>query len=117
MRDRRHNAEWTVARIAKLTELWCGGSSASQIATALDCGFTRNAVIGKVTRLKLTRDPNAAPKPDPEVPPEMSWRRGLSPESPGINPVATDGVCFQVSISEYKTPLLPENLIFTESKR
>ena len=63
MRDRRHNAEWTEGRIAKLTELWGSGSSASQIATALNCGFTRNAVIGKVTRLKLTRDPNAKPKP------------------------------------------------------
>ena len=43
---------WTDERVAKLTEMWAEGKSASQIAKELG-GITRNAVIGKVHRLKL----------------------------------------------------------------
>lgn len=45
-------SNWTPERIAELTRLWTQGYSASQIATALG-GVTRNAVIGKATRLGL----------------------------------------------------------------
>ena len=44
---------WTDARVAKLTELWTGGHSATAIAAKLG-QVTRNAVIGKVHRLGLT---------------------------------------------------------------
>ena len=64
---------WTDERIAKLRELWDKGLSASQIATELSEGVTRNAVIGKAHRLGLksrpspvkgesTRPKKAAPK-------------------------------------------------------
>ena len=43
---------WTDERVDLLTRLWAEGFSASQIATQLG-GVTRNAVIGKVHRLKL----------------------------------------------------------------
>ncbi len=43
---------WTDERIDRLTQMWGEGMSASQIATQLG-GVTRNAVIGKVHRLKL----------------------------------------------------------------
>lgn len=43
---------WTDERIDLLKKRWSEGSSASQIATELG-GVTRNAVIGKVHRLKL----------------------------------------------------------------
>lgn len=46
---------WTIERIDLLTTLWADGLSCSQIARELDCGLTRNAVIGKVTRLGLPR--------------------------------------------------------------
>lgn len=39
--------------VARLKELWAQGNSCSQIAFALGNGITRNAVIGKVTRLGL----------------------------------------------------------------
>jgi GcrA cell cycle regulator len=46
--------EWTEARIEQLKSLWADGLSCTQIATAMG-GTTRNAVIGKVHRLKLDR--------------------------------------------------------------
>jgi GcrA cell cycle regulator len=58
---------WTDERVALLSKLWAEGLSASQIARQLG-GVTRNAVIGKVHRLKLsgraktTTTPNRAKK-------------------------------------------------------
>ncbi|WP_040702368.1 GcrA family cell cycle regulator, partial [Novosphingobium nitrogenifigens] len=63
---------WTEERIEKLTKMWEGGATASQIAEELG-GVSRNAVIGKAHRLGLKARPspvkpsdkgeNAAPKP------------------------------------------------------
>lgn len=44
---------WTTERIDQLKQLWADGKSASQISMRLDCGLSRNAVIGKVYRLGL----------------------------------------------------------------
>ncbi|MGL4406338.1 MAG: GcrA family cell cycle regulator [Notoacmeibacter sp.] len=58
---------WTDERVELLKKLWGEGLSASQIARQLG-GVTRNAVIGKVHRLKLsgraktTASPNRAKK-------------------------------------------------------
>ena len=45
---------WTEERVELLKKLWMEGLSASQIAGVLGEGVTRNAVIGKVHRLKLS---------------------------------------------------------------
>ena len=45
---------WTDDRVSILKKLWMEGLSASQIAVELGEGVTRNAVIGKVHRLKLS---------------------------------------------------------------
>jgi GcrA cell cycle regulator len=45
---------WTDERVELLKKLWMEGFSASQIAGELGDGVTRNAVIGKVHRLKLS---------------------------------------------------------------
>lgn len=45
---------WTDERVEILKKLWMEGLSASQIAGELGQGVTRNAVIGKVHRLKLS---------------------------------------------------------------
>lgn len=50
-----HQAGWTDDRVATLKKMWRDGASASEIATALGGGVTRNGVIGKVDRLKLVR--------------------------------------------------------------
>jgi len=72
---------WTDERIEKLTKMWEGGATASQIADELG-GVSRNAVIGKAHRLGLKARPSpvkanekaeaAAPAPKPpraEAPP------------------------------------------------
>lgn len=46
---------WTEDRLTRLPVLWNEGYSASQVATLLGGGITRNAVIGKVHRLGLSR--------------------------------------------------------------
>jgi GcrA cell cycle regulator len=53
---------WNDERVELLSKLWLEGRSASQIATELGQGVTRNAVIGKVHRLGLSgRTKIAAP--------------------------------------------------------
>ncbi len=56
---------WTEERVELLKKLWMEGFSASQIAAELGDGVTRNAVIGKVHRLKLSgraKPASAAPR-------------------------------------------------------
>jgi GcrA cell cycle regulator len=56
---------WTEERVELLKKLWLEGFSASQIASELGDGVTRNAVIGKVHRLKLSgraKPASAAPR-------------------------------------------------------
>ena len=65
---------WTDERIEKLTKMWEGGATASQIAEELG-GVSRNAVIGKAHRLGLKARPSpvkanekeAAPAPAPRA--------------------------------------------------
>ena len=44
---------WTEEKVAKLTELWGKGNTASEIAKIIG-GISRNAVIGKAHRLNLS---------------------------------------------------------------
>jgi GcrA cell cycle regulator len=53
---------WTDERVELLKKLWADGLSASQIAAQLG-GVTRNAVIGKVHRLKLSSRGRATASP------------------------------------------------------
>ncbi len=47
-------SKWTNERVEILTKLWCEGKTAKEIAGVLGDGVTRNAVIGKAHRLKLS---------------------------------------------------------------
>lgn len=62
-------SNWTPERVAKLLEIWPLGTSASE-AAALIGGVSRNAVIGKVHRLKL-----------PKRPQDCGGSRQVSPEA------------------------------------
>ncbi|WP_232494281.1 GcrA family cell cycle regulator [Novosphingobium kaempferiae] len=66
---------WTDERIEKLTKMWEGGSTASQIADELG-GVSRNAVIGKAHRLGLKA------RPSPVKPNEKPARPAPAPKKP-----------------------------------
>lgn len=66
---------WTDERIEKLTKMWEGGSTASQIADELG-GVSRNAVIGKAHRLGLKA------RPSPVKPNEKPTRPAPAPKKP-----------------------------------
>ena len=57
--------DWTPAQTDTLRRLWANGVSASLIALELGDGITRNAVLGKVHRLKLPGRVEAKRKPRP----------------------------------------------------
>jgi GcrA cell cycle regulator len=71
---------WTEERVELLKKLWMEGLSASQIAAVLGDGITRNAVIGKVHRLKLT----GRAKPTSAAPRVRSTPRA-APRRPGFS--------------------------------
>lgn len=73
---------WTEERVELLKKLWLEGLSASQIAGVLGEGVTRNAVIGKVHRLKLSgRAKPATSTPRVRTAPRPAARRTTSPSS------------------------------------
>lgn len=62
---------WTDERIATARRMWGDGFSASDIAFSLDCGLTRNAVVGMVFRGRWERGgqrPAIRPRP-----PQPAW--------------------------------------------
>jgi len=75
---------WTEERVELLKKLWLEGLSASQIAGVLGEGVTRNAVIGKVHRLKLSgRAKPASSAPRVRQAARPTARRVASPSSSG----------------------------------
>lgn len=57
----REQFTWTDAHVELLTILWSEGKSGHECATIIGCGLTRNAVIGKVHRLKLPKRLSQSP--------------------------------------------------------
>jgi len=62
---------WTDERIEKLTKMWEGGATASQIADELG-GVSRNAVIGKAHRLGLKARPSPVKPNDKDAAPAVA---------------------------------------------
>lgn len=58
---------WTDERVALLKKLWGEGRTAAEIARALGSGFSRNAVIGKAHRLKLSSRLSPISSPAPKI--------------------------------------------------
>ena len=64
-------AAWSPAKVKKLIALWEEGKTAGEIVNALNGSHSRNAVIGKAFRLKLSRRPSPLrPKTKPAIIPE-----------------------------------------------
>jgi GcrA cell cycle regulator len=79
------NAPWTSERTELLKKLFDAGLSCSQIAGEI--GTTRNAVIGKMHRLGLSRPKDSFPsRLKPRRVPKDTWRpRALRPKIPGLS--------------------------------
>ena len=77
---------WTDEIVEPIKQHWIDGKSASQIASLLGNGVTRNAVIGKVHRLGLAgraKAPSATlPRPRRMAHPTGASRRGAAPLLP-----------------------------------
>src|SRR5690606_3120098 len=76
---------WTEERIATLTKMWEGGSTASQIADELG-GVSRNAVIGKAHRLGLKARPSPvkANEQKAEAKPKAAVESKPAPKAPPV---------------------------------
>ncbi len=90
---------WTDEIVEQLKQHWMDGKSASQIASLLGNGLTRNAIIGKVHRLGLagraktsgsaaSRPRRMAPPPPHRVAPRLT---GAAPRLTGAAPRMTRG--------------------------
>ena len=86
--DNKKKPGWTEERVEKLKELWAEGLSASEIARVLG-GVTRNAVIGKVHRLRLAgRAPARRGSPSPSSPGTPAKRRETRQKTETRRPAA-----------------------------
>ena len=101
---------WPLEKVDKLKQLWGKGNTAGQIATIIG-GVTRNAVIGKAYRLKLTEksfskninfkqiSPNLVNTPQPERKTRRSRFKSLlldksfEPENPKSLEELHDEIC------------------------
>ncbi|MDR3476326.1 MAG: GcrA family cell cycle regulator [Devosia sp.] len=90
---------WTEERVELLKKLWMEGFSASQIAAELGDGVTRNAVIGKVHRLKLSgRAKPASAAPRVRSTPRSSGPRRIATPSGGGARASLSGMMKQRSM-------------------
>jgi GcrA cell cycle regulator len=92
---------WTDARVESAKQLWGEGLSASQIAGEIGGGLSRNAVIGKVHRLGLTKRD------------QPGWARATNltrAPRPRSSPRAKSRAARMVAKAELPDPGLPEYL-------
>jgi GcrA cell cycle regulator len=102
---------WTDERVEQLRKLWAEGLSASQIAAQMG-GVTRNAVIGKVHRLKLSsRGKTTSSQPrakktvnaSPSQPRQSSTPRSSGSSGRGGGGGGTHSIGATALKSEYRT--------------
>lgn len=91
---------WTDERVEVLKKLWMEGLSASQIAGELGQGVTRNAVIGKVHRLKLSARAKPATSSPRSRPASRTVRR---PSSSSSSPSSTAAMMRRRSVNAAPT--------------
>lgn len=84
---------WSKERIELLQRLWEKGLSASQIASELGEGVTRNAVIGKAHRLGLKSRPSPLKAVPPQKQPAKQAKSGKSEDNKVTLLMLTDRIC------------------------
>jgi GcrA cell cycle regulator len=86
---------WTDERVEQLKQHWLEGKSASQIASLLGAGLSRNAIIGKVHRLGLAGRAKSsgagALRPRRAAAPAPSVHRAAAPRAMDAAPRLTRG--------------------------
>lgn len=75
---------WSEDRVAVMLRMDAEGCSASEIAVALNCGITRNGVIGKLHRSRLSRK---APAPVAHASPTRVRRAAPPPKPANSSPL------------------------------
>ena len=98
---------WTDERIERLTKMWEGGSTASQIAEELG-GVSRNAVIGKAHRLGLkTRPSPVKPNEKTEPAPRAAKPAAAAPRAAQPAPPRPSAPAAQAPAATPSIPLNP----------
>lgn len=93
---------WTEDRVETLKKLWTEGLSASQIAKEMGEGVTRNAIIGKVHRLKLSG------RATPSRPPRPRVKAAPKPRVTATNAARTNGT--NAPVVQREAPIAPPPL-------
>jgi GcrA cell cycle regulator len=102
---------WTDERVETLRKLWAEGLSASQIAAQLG-GVSRNAVIGKVHRLKLSgRGRNAAAPARQKKPAAQPATAAKAPPRPAHNPHSPKPIVSSVGATALQAQFEPEPVV------
>jgi GcrA cell cycle regulator len=115
---------WTDEKVERLKQHWMEGRSASQIASLLGDGLTRNAVIGKVHRLGLAgraKSPSVGvARPRRPAPPPAAQRaaaRRLAAPAPRMTRGATALALAPEALSEaeqvFESVVVPMSLRVT----
>ena len=99
---------WTDERVELLKKLWNQGLSASQIASELAGGITRNAVIGKVHRLGLSgRAKSPAPQQArPRKPATRAPSHPMTHTAPAPSPVARGNLAVMPKATPIVAPIV-----------
>ena len=102
---------WTEERVDVLKKLYAAGISATEIAVQLNCGLTRNAVIGKAHRLGLDRPaPQSTARKTPTLssPPSKAPAPKVAPVSLAAAPIAFPPPVRRVKPDEKLIPATPK---------
>lgn len=89
--------DWTPERVELLSTMWRGGASSEKIAAALGFPGARNAIIGKVHRLKLPphiNPPNFSNQPKVRIKPvrDREEHGNVGKIKPQVLVAARDGI-------------------------
>jgi GcrA cell cycle regulator len=100
---------WTDERVEMLRKLWAEGLSASQIAAQLG-GVSRNAVIGKVHRLKLSGRGRTASAPARQKKPAQPATARSTPRPAPTSRTVTSSIGATALQAQFETePLVRES--------
>jgi GcrA cell cycle regulator len=110
------DVSWTDERVEMLKKLWADGLSASQIAAQLG-GVTRNAVIGKVHRLKLSGRAKSVSSGAPKAKRSSAPRSSSSPRGGGYGGGGGGRTVTTVTHAVGATLMKNEVVAFTEADR